>query len=197
MDSQGFEEFRKQLLKCRDCSFLGTEPKPIFWGDINAKIVQISQAPSQNASRSGRPFSKNLHESDESGKKLIEWYSIPRETFYDPKVFYITGMAHCYPGKDRSGDAEPPQICARKWLRKELSYLNPRLYVIVGRHSASFFFPGRSFTELVFRNLGINHKQAFVLPHPSPANKKWFKENPEFGTKRLQDVRKIVHEALR
>lgn len=191
-----FEEFKKELLNCTYCRTLGINPNPIVWGEISAKVVQISQAPSQNASESGRPFSKSLYESDASGKKLIEWYGIPRETFYNPKIFYITGMAHCYPGKERSGNARPPLVCAERWLRKELSYLNPRLFIIVGRHAASFLFPNENFTELVFRNLELNHKPTFVLPHPSPANKKWFKGNPEFEAKRMHDIRRTLHEAL-
>lgn len=119
-----FEEFRKEPLGCRNCAAIGIDPNPIFWGEVSAKVVQISQAPSRNADNSSRPFSKSMHESDASGKKLIEWYGIPRETFYDPKVFYITGIGHCYPGKDRGGDAKPPMACAERWLARELSYLD-------------------------------------------------------------------------
>jgi uracil-DNA glycosylase family 4 len=191
-----FEEFRKELLDCRYCATLGIDPNPIVWGESSAKVVQISQAPSQSASESGRPFSKSLYESDASGKKLIEWYAIPRETFYNPEIFYITGMGHCYPGKDQGGDARPPLVCADRWLKKELSYLNPNLYIIVGRHAASYLYSEKNFTELVFQSLELNHKPTFVLPHPSPANKKWFKDNPDFETKRMHDIRKTLHEAL-
>jgi len=90
-----FENFRKRLLCCRYCVGLGIEPKPIVWGERKAKIVQISQAPSKSASEGGIPFSRNRYQSDASGRKLIEWYNIPRDVFYNPNFFYISGMAHC------------------------------------------------------------------------------------------------------
>lgn len=191
-----FEEFRKRLLGCTYCVGLGIEPKPIVWGEKTAKIVQISQAPSKSASECGIPFSRNRSQSDASGRKLIEWYGIPREVFYNPKFFYITGMGYCYPGKTSGGDAPPPRVCAERWLEHELSFLNPMLYIIIGRRSARFFFPGRKLTKLVFQNLVLNNKPAFVLPHPSPANKKWFKDNPTFENYRLQSLRKAVQNAI-
>jgi len=113
MDTNGFKEFRKNLLKCNDCSSEEVEPKPIVWGEIDAKIVHISQAPSQSIYKCGRPFSKNLSEPNASGMKLIEWYGLHQEVFYDQKVFYITGMSHCYPGKKHGGDTDPPSARGR------------------------------------------------------------------------------------
>jgi uracil-DNA glycosylase family 4 len=130
-------------------------------------MVQISQAPTQNAGKTGRPFSKNPHEPDESGKKLIEWYSISKEVFFDPNAFYITGIGHCYPGKRATGgDANLPWRCAQKWLKEELSYLNPKIFIIVGRHSAEFFFPRKDFSQLVFQDQELYDRPALVLPHP-------------------------------
>lgn len=91
---------------------------------------------------------------------------------------------------------DTPLVCAEKWLKQELSFLDPMLYIIIGRHSANFFFPSRKFTKLVFENLVVNNKQTFVLPHPSPANKKWFKDNPTFESVRLQSIREAVHDAI-
>jgi len=85
--------------------------------------------------------------------------------------------------------------CYEKWLKRELSYLGPKLYIVVGRHAAGYLFPRRDFTQLVFQYLELNRKRAFVLPHPSPANRKWFKENPRFEAQRVYDVRKALHEA--
>ncbi len=194
-----FEEFREQLLKCRYCREvlgLNIEPKPLIWGEPTAKIVVIGQAPSRRASKCGRPFSKNEREPDASGKKFIEWLGVPREVFFNPRIFYITAVAHCYPGRGQGGDAPPPKICAKKWLLKELSFLNPKLYIIVGSYAANFLYPERKFTELVFQDLEFKGKPVFVIPHPSPANKKWFKNNPDFEKSRLKVLRKAVKEAI-
>ena len=54
----------------------------------------------------------------------------------------------------------------------------------------------RNITDLVFQDLTINGKKAFVLPHPSPLNMKWFRDYPEFLEKRIYEIEKAVHETL-
>lgn len=195
-----FAEFQNKLKNCKFCKSvlkLNFEPRPLVWGNQNAKIVQISQAPSFHASSYGKPFSTSDNEPDASGKQLLKWYDVPREVFYNPDYFYITAIAHCFPGKNKGGDAAPPIKCAELWLWKELSYLNPKLFLIVGRHASNFIYPGKDFTKLVFTNQNLLNKPAFVLPHPSPANKKWFKDHPEFERKRLKEIREAIKYVLK
>jgi len=187
-----FEKLKKDILTCKDCEKLfGFKPNPCFYGNYNSKIVQISQAPSRNVHITGIPFT------DSSGKKLRKWYEIADNIFYNPNNFYITGIAHCYPGKDKKGgDIKPPIYCANKWLTKELNLVENEVYIIVGRMSANYFFPKKDFKELVFNNQKINNKLTFVLPHPSPQNIKWFKDNPEFFKKRLPEIKTKIHKIL-
>ena len=61
---------------------------------------------------------------------------------YNPNNFYIAALAHCYPGKDKNGnDKIPPKICYETWIRKELEYINNKIYIIIGAKSAKVFFP--------------------------------------------------------
>ena len=56
-----------QISRCRLCRDLfGFEPRPIVMGNQNAKIMQISQAPSKRVYETGLPFN------DSSGKRLRE-----------------------------------------------------------------------------------------------------------------------------
>jgi uracil-DNA glycosylase family 4 len=190
-----FEEFKHQLQNCRYCQRFGIEPKPFVGkekSEKSAKIVQVSQQPSKSASESGIPFS------DASGRKLIdEWYKIPRDVFLNPKLFYITGVAHCY-SPNKKVAARLQRECSKKWLEQELSFLDPCLYIIIGKPAADFFFPNKKYiAELVFQNHVWKNKTAFVLPHPSSNNNRWFKDNPKFQSDRLNDIRKAVHEAIR
>lgn len=188
-----FSNLIKEIKSCRDCKELfGFTPNPVFSGNKNAKILQISQAPSKNVHKTNKCFN------DASGKKLRgEWYKISDEDFYNDDNFYISGVGHCYPGKDKKGgDKKPPIHCADKWLNKEIKFVNPKIIVLIGRHSANYFFPKRDFSELIFNNQKINNKLTIVLPHPSPLNRKWFKDHPDFEKKRLPEIRKIVHKVL-
>jgi len=102
-----YEEFKKRLESCKICQEkFGFIPHPIITGNVNAKIVQISQAPSKTVHEKLKPFT------DQSGNRLkYEWYKINDEKFYNPNNFYITSIAHCYPGKDKNGvDRVPPNL---------------------------------------------------------------------------------------
>lgn len=55
--------------------------------------------------------------------------------------FYLTSLAHCYPGKAAgSGDRPPPKCCYQKWLNQEMKLVNNEIYIIVGSYSAKLFF---------------------------------------------------------
>ena len=187
------EELKSELRQCRECQDLfGFEPRPVCMGNRCAKIVQVSQAPSIHVHNTGRSFN------DISGRKLREkWYCISDETFYDPDLFYITSVGHCYPGKSKhQGDNPPPKICAQKWLRREVELVNNKIFILVGKAAADFFFPKRDFAELVFSDQEIKGKAAYVIPHPSPLNVKWFKDYPEFEKERVLTIREAVHRLI-
>jgi len=191
MDS--IERLKMELKECRECQDLfGFEPRPICMGNGTARIVQVSQAPSIHVHNTGRSFN------DISGRRLRnEWYEISEETFYNPDIFYITSVGHCYPGKSRNkGDNPPPKICAQKWLSREVEMLDNELFILVGKAAADFFFPKEDFTGLVFSDHVIKGKPAFVIPHPSPLNVRWFKEHPEFEDERVCEIRKAVHAVI-
>jgi uracil-DNA glycosylase family 4 len=163
-----------------------------FFGNQNAKIVHISQAPSLSVIKNNKPFT------DKSGERLRnDWYKVSEEVFYNPNNFYFTAVGMYYPGKDKNGgDKKPSYKIANKWLKQELSFLDPEIYLIIGSTSAKFFFPNEKLTDLVFKDQIINNKQAFVLPHPSPINIKWFKDNPEFEENRIKNIRIKMHKVL-
>lgn len=191
--SNRFQELREQIMACRYCEAdFGFEPHPIVFGNSQAKIMQISQAPSRTVHNTGKPFN------DASGRRLrSEWYKISDEAFYDPDNFYIVSVAHCYPGKNpKGGDNRPPKCCADKWLCQELALVQNEIYILIGSAAASYFFPKQKLTDLVFQDLTINGKKALVLPHPSPLNMKWFRDYPEFLEKRIYEIEKAVHETL-
>lgn len=188
-----FDSLKEEILKCRICeSKFGFEPHPVVFGNANAKIMHISQAPSLKVHNTLRPFD------DASGKKLRdEWYHIDESVFYNPDNFYITAIGHCYPGKSPSGgDRLPPKICAEKWLKRELEVIQNQMYILVGGKAASYFFPGEDLTSLVFKNKEINGKPAYVIPHPSPLNIKWFKDNPIFLEERIHEIALEIHKVL-
>jgi len=189
-----YDEMISAILSCNLCEEkFGFEPIPIVFGNSGSKIVQISQAPSKNVHLTGKPFN------DATGKKLkYKWYQIEDTEFYNENNFYITALSHCFPGKNNSGgDRLPPKVCSEKWLREEIKLVSNKLYIIIGRKAAEFIFPTLNYKDLIFNNQSLNGKLAVVLPHPSPLNIKWFKDNPDFERKRVQEIRRIVKDVLK
>ncbi len=192
-NSEKFEKLIGELRSCRDCEEkFGFEPHPVVMGNFDAKIMHISQAPSISVHKTMKSFN------DISGKILRhEWYHISDEVFYDPANFYITSVGHCYPGKlPKGGDRLPPKECAEKWLAREIELTDSELIIIVGGKAAEFFFPKEDFKSLVFSDRTIKGKPAYVLPHPSPRNRKWLMDNPEFLNKRVKEISAEIHRVL-
>lgn len=52
-----FEELKQEILNCRLCEEkFEFEPHPILMGNVNSKIMQISQAPSLNVHKTLKPL---------------------------------------------------------------------------------------------------------------------------------------------
>jgi uracil-DNA glycosylase family 4 len=189
--THAFPEFQTALRACRACD-LEHEPRPLVWGHAQAPVAIVGQAPSRSGHLTGKPWN------DASGKTLRTWLGVDEATFYDPTRFYLTALAHCFPGKAKGGgDRLPPPACWDLWVKQELTYLRPRLWVLVGRQSAHKVLGVKDFTEAVFEDWQFDGVPAWVLPHPSPANRKWFKDHPSFAEERLPRLLAAVTHALR
>ena len=182
---ESFEQLKTQLQHCRVCeNLMKDEPHPIFQGSLDSKIFQISQAPSRRVMETGLPFN------DASGKKLKQ--------FYDPRLFYIASIARCYPGKAKgSGDLRPPKHCAELYLRRELELVQPQRIVLIGSYAAQWLFPELSLEDLIFQTQDFRGIPVFTLPHPSPLNRKWLKDHPDFELRRMPEIRAQIHAAIR
>lgn len=184
-----FDKLKRDLLNCQKCKdIFDYTPKPIFQGQQNSHIMQISQAPSKKVMETGRPFN------DMSGKKLLnDWYQITREQFDDPCHFYVTSIGRCYPGKAKTtGDNPPVYDCAKIFLKRELEIIEPQIYIIIGGYAAKYFFKDKDLDYLVFHDHTYKGKPLYVLPHPSPLNRKWLKDHPQFENERMVEIRNVI-----
>lgn len=165
---------------------------PIQWGNPNAKVVIIGQAPSRLGQIAGKPFW------DKTGEKMRrEWFKVSNDVFYNPDLFYLTALGLVFPGKDKNGGDKRPDVRETgKWLTQELRFLSPDIYLLLGKMSSDFFFPKMDFGELVFKNQVLFGQKAFALPHASPLNIKWYKDHPKFLTERVHEIRRELYEAL-
>ena len=178
-----------QIRSCTLCADdLPLGPRPIVQLDRRAKILVVGQAPGRKVHESGIPFD------DASGDRLRDWMGIGRESFYDPTSIAILPMGFCYPGTGLSGDLPPRPECAPTWRRRILDQLGAvELTLVIGLYAQRYHLPdaGRSVTETV--NSWKDHWPLVVpLPHPSPRNNVWLKNNAWFEKELVPEVRRRV-----
>ena len=175
---------------CADSLPLG--PKPVLQCSASAKILLAGQAPGSKVHSTGIPFD------DSSGNRLRDWLGISREAFYDASIIAILPMGFCYPGTGASGDLPPRPECATRWRKPLLTQMKQiELTLVLGQYAQRYHFDAksRSLTELV-RSWEDYWPDMVPLPHPSPRNNRWLKQNPWFESELLPELKSRVKHIL-
>lgn len=191
------DEAAKGLLEevraCRLCAAdLPSGPRPVLQWQPEARLLIAGQAPGRRVHASGVPFD------DPSGERLRDWLGIDREVFYDPRQVAILPMGFCYPGTGPSGDLPPRPECAQTWRASLLQGLPQlRLRLLIGQYALAWHLPQAkgSLTQIV-RDWQQYGPGLLPLPHPSPRNNRWLKQNPWFAEELLPVLRQRVAAAL-
>lgn len=174
---------------CTLCTDLALGPKPILQFNPDAKILIAGQAPGRKTHHKGIPFD------DPSGDRLRDWMGIDRDTFYNESAIAILPMAFCYPGTGKSGDLAPPPECAKQWRTQLLSFLpNLELTLLIGQYALDWHLgdrQSRTLTETV-QQWQTYWPDLLPMPHPSPRNNRWLKNNPWFVPEVLPQLKAQV-----
>ena len=167
----------ENIRACKICKDLPLGPNPILQIDQSAKILIVGQAPGRITHLKNIPFD------DPSGTRLRKWMGVTKEMFYNDKTIAILPMGFCYPGTGKSGDLPPRPECAPAWRESVLESLNNiKMTVIIGSYAIKYHVSdGRNITltQRVSEWKSMFPKQ-IILPHPSPRNNRWLKQNPWF-----------------
>ncbi len=182
-----------EVRQCRICETqLPLGARPVLQCAASARILIAGQAPGSKVHASGIPFD------DPSGERLREWMGIDQGIFYDASRIAILPMGFCYPGSGKSGDLPPRRECEPAWRAQLLGKMKHiQLTLVLGRYAQSYHFPSHngSLTELV-KNWREHWPALLPLPHPSPRNNRWLKQNPWFETELLPCLKTRVKDIL-
>jgi DNA polymerase len=140
-----------------------TQSVPGF-GNADAKIVFIGEAPGKSEDKAGEPFV------GAAGKFLNEMLA---EINLKREDIYITNIVKYRPPDNRDPLPEEKASC-RPWLLEELKLVSPTLIIFLGRHAMNNFFPELKISEahgklLVKSFNGMDIKYFFPLYHPAAA----------------------------
>lgn len=190
---QDFHKLKIEMQACTLCKDLPLGPNPIFQLDERARILIVGQAPGRLAQLRKRPFD------DPSGDRLREWLGVEKSAFYaDPRIG-IFPMALCFPGTGSTGDNPPPKICAKTWRKRVLQTLeNVELTLVLGAYAIAWHLPQLKGTTVVeaVKQSSTGEDDLFVLPHPSPRNNRWLKQNAWFEADVVPRIRQRVKQNL-
>lgn len=167
----------EDIRSCVICSDLPLGPRPIVQFSSTAKLLIVGQAPGRITHHKGIPFD------DPSGERLRSWLGITKDAFYDSQKIAIVPMGFCFPGVGKSGDLPPRKECAAAWRGKVLNELQGvELTLIIGRYAIDWHLPEFSKLTVTDAVKSCAHMwpQKLILPHPSPRNNRWLKQNPWF-----------------
>ncbi len=183
-----------EIRSCTVCAdHLPAGPRPIVQFSATSRIVIIGQAPGRRVHETGVPWD------DPSGIRLRSWLGLTEEQFYDPSLVAIVPMGFCYPGTGSSGDLPPRPECAPLWHERVLERLpTDRLTVILGSYAQGRYIDDaeRTLTATVAKWREYLPDR-IVLPHPSPGNNRWLRQNPWFEAETLPAVAERVADVSR
>jgi uracil-DNA glycosylase len=167
-------------------------PRPVLQLHPAARILIVGQAPGRKVHQTGVPFN------DASGDRLRAWLGLPREVFYDSRQIALLPMGFCYPGTGAGGDLPPRAECAARWRKPLLATLRRlQLTLVLGSYALDYHFGSgtASVTERV-RSWRSTWPRLVPLPHPSPRNNRWLRQNPWLERELLPAVRTRVAQVL-
>jgi uracil-DNA glycosylase len=190
-----FRRLLSEVRACRICeAHLPNPPRPVLRASPASRLLIVGQAPGRRVHESGIPWN------DPSGNLLREWLRLDRDAFYDERRIAIIPVGFCYPGTGESGDLPPRPECAPHWhsrLRARLPAV--RLTLLVGSYAQAYYLGARRKKTLAetVRARSEYLPEFFPLPHPSPRNRLWMKNNAWFEDDVLPQLRRRVNACLR
>lgn len=183
-----------EIRACRLCEAdLPLGPRPILRASGTARILIVGQAPGRRVHETGIPWN------DASGDRLRAWLQLTREQFYDARHIAIVPAGMCFPGSGVRGDAPPRPECAPLW-HPQLRALMPKiqLTLLIGQYAQAYYLDKRR--KKTLRETVLAHAEYLPeflpLPHPSPRNQLWLKQNPWFEQGVIPVLRKLVVNTL-
>lgn len=159
------DELNKKILQCSSCVLRSTCRTVVPGeGSAEAEIMFIGEGPGQREDELGRPF---VGAAGKFLDELLAGINIKREEVY------IANVVKCRPPGNRDPLPEEVEACW-PWLLEQIKIIDPKLIVLLGRHSMERFLPGQKISQIHGKALrreilGIGKRVFYALYHPAAA----------------------------
>lgn len=171
------DKLNKKIIDCKKCPLYKTAKNAVPGeGDPGAKILFLGEAPGRNEDETGRPF---VGRAGKLLDYLLESINLQRE-----KVF-ITSVIKHRPPKNRQPKSPEIKACSY-WLNHQLSVINPRLIVTLGRFGMEYFLPEKKISAVHGKIQKTGKYKIYPVYHPAAGLRSTRNKNKLF-----EDFRKL------
>ena len=177
-DLNNLESFHTSICQCQKCPLGNKRTKFVFGvGNPHADIVFVGEAPGEQEDLIGEPF---VGRAGKLLDKILEAIDLTREDIY------ICNVLKCRPPRNRDPLPDEVSLC-EPYLKTQLSMINPKLIVALGRVSACTILktkePLKNLRNRMFQYEGID---LLVTYHPAALLR-----NPNFKKSAWEDFQLI------
>ncbi len=150
-----------EISKCKACNLCKERTNTVPGeGNEKAQILFIGEAPGKKEDEEGRPFIGR------SGKLLRELISM---TGLKEDEVFIANVVKCRPPENRDPKKDEIKAC-RHFLDRQISLIDPKIIVTLGRHAMNRVFPELKISEAHGKMVTHDNGRHYMpLYHPAVA----------------------------
>ncbi len=139
-----YEQLKTELIECKKCDLYKTvKNKVIGYGNRNARIMLIGEAPGKNEDREGKPF---IGKAGEKLTQMLAYIGLQRDDVY------ITNVVKCRPPQNADPKKEWIVAC-NEFLNREIDMIKPEYILTLGRFASRVILN----MELTMNQFSGNH----------------------------------------
>ncbi len=171
-DSMPWDVLEQEVQACTKCPLHQGRTQAVFGvGSRQAEWLFVGEAPGVQEDRQGEPF---VGRAGQLLNAMLFALGLAREQVY------IANVLKCRPPNNR--DPQPEEVvCCEPYLLRQITLLNPRLIVALGRHAAhSLLRTELPLTRLRSRRMSyhgiplvVTYHPAYLLRNPVDKRKVW------------------------
>lgn len=171
------EQIEKNINVCEKCRLCKTATNPVpGYGDTNAEIVFVGEAPGRNEDLQGKPF---VGRAGRLLDGLLEKIGMHRNQVWVGNIIKHRPPENRDPFPDEIASCEP-------YLTMQLQVLDPKLIVTLGRFALNYFYKDGKISRDHGCLINLGKYRVYPVYHPAAALR-----NPSMAVTLAQDFKKL------
>lgn len=184
MNEEKLSALNNKCSGCRECPLSETRTNLVFGvGNPDAEVMFIGEGPGEQEDLQGEPFVGRAGKLLDDMLKMID---------LDRSKVYIGNIVKCRPPKNRDPLATEQEAC-RHWLDEQLSIIDPKIIICLGRISATAIIrEDFKITREHGQWFDVNGRMCMAIYHPAALLRDETKRPETFAD--LREIRKVLRD---